>query len=47
MSDCDVTTQQWIKNTNINQKQVVNVNFEESFYNANPSISDDDENKSI
>jgi hypothetical protein len=31
IDDCDKTTQQWIKNSNINQVHVVNVKFDESF----------------
>ena len=45
--DCDVTTQQWIQNTNINQKHVVNVNFDESFKNVTPGIFEEDEDISI
>jgi hypothetical protein len=47
MSDCDKTTQQWIQNASINQKHVVNVNFDESFKNINPANFEEDETISI
>lgn len=46
LSEYGKTTHQWVKNSSINQKHVVNVNFDESF-KAQPGIFEEDETVSI
>lgn len=40
--DCAKTTMQWIENENINNKHVVNVNFDASFRGETPLIEEDE-----